>query len=202
MSQVEFVTSGDVLRFLERRPPVNVTPPVRQAGTLVPREGSPVLLVISGGQTGADRAGLDAALAVGLPIEGYIPKGRIAEDGIVPLRYGMTETNSTVYGHRTALNVKHSMATLVLGFKAVGDKDRSGTAKTVKLCQKHNRPCLQVQLHPVFSPSNKKVAEVLAWLRKRQVKVLNVAGPRESREVGIYEASLAFLKRVLGQEAT
>ena len=244
MSQLEFATSDDVLRLLNKRRPslecdccygrgwlyrvvpdgedddakevycdcpagdrrrVADGPPaqptqVAPAPLLIPRRGLTVEMVIGGGQTGADRAGHDAAKRVGLPTDGYCPAGRVAEDGTIPAEYEHTETGTSLYGERTALNVIHSSATLVLSFAEVSADDRSGTGKTIRLCQKHDRPCLTVTVHPEHTPSDRRVAEVLAWLRLRKVRVLNVAGPRESREQGLQRAATAFLVRVLGQE--
>jgi hypothetical protein len=219
VTDLAFATSADVERLLakhkdSRRSDDRPAAPDGQRGAdhqasgsvriLIPRRGIPVEMVIAGGQTGADRAGLDAALAVGLPIDGYCPKGRLAEDGLIPERFTLTETGTSDYGERTALNVKHSSASLVLSFRSHDDlmaDRRGGTAMTIRLCAKHERPCLPVQLHPTLRASDRMVAQVVAWLRKRQVRVLNVAGPRESKEPGLYAAALAFLTRVLGQEA-
>ena len=201
---LSFASSDDVLALLQRgkplRPVAAFSTPIETPRRLVPRNGIPTELVISGGQTGADRAGLDAALAVGLPIDGHCPAGRLSEDGTIPDIYPRRETGTCSYGERTALNVKHSVATLVLSFEPVDELSQSGSGKTVRLCKKHERPCLNVTLHPVHSPSEKSVAGVVAWLRKRNVVVLNVAGPRESKAPGLQAAATAFLIRVLGQE--
>lgn len=188
------VSSSDVLALLDRK---RVTPPTA-APTLIPRAGIPTRMVISGGQTGADRAGLDAALAVGLLISGYCPSGRRAEDGAIPPRYELVETGTADYGERTRLNVKHSSATLIAHF----DELTGGSLHTLKACRAMERPCLPVPLHPTLPASARMVAQVVGWLRKRQVIVLNVAGPRESGAPGIHAAALAFLTRVLGREVT
>lgn len=165
---------------------------------LVPRRGLPVQVVVSGGQTGADRAGLDAAIAVGIPHAGFCPKGRLSEDGSIPEQYRLEEASSSSYTQRTALNVKHAAATMLCHFD--GERLTGGSLLTQKLCKKHNRPLLMVGLHPTLSPSNKRVADVIAWLKKRQVTSLNIAGPRESKAPGIYDAVFEFLCRVLGRE--
>lgn len=189
-------TPEELARFAEACGEQYGTP----APILIPRRGIPVELVISGGQTGADRAGLDAALAVGLPIDGYCPAGRPAEDGVIDERYPLRETGSSGFGERTALNVKHSVATLLVSLHPIDVNVGGGSAKTLRLCHKHGRPCLPVQLHRTLPASGRMVAQVVAWLRKRNVIVLNVAGPRESKERGLYAAALAFLTNVLGQE--
>ena len=93
--------------------------------------------IISGGQTGVDRAALDAALETGIECGGFCPKGRRSEDGIIPEKYPLTETKTDQYPERTELNVKKSDATLVL---IDGEADR-GTALTISLCKLHHKPC-------------------------------------------------------------
>jgi len=101
--------------------------------------------IISGGQTGADRAGLDAAMEAGIPAGGCCPKGLLSEDGPVPERYTLTELNSASYPARTERNVKDSDGTLVLNI----GKLTGGTKNTVEFSEKHGKPCLVVQLeHP------------------------------------------------------
>jgi hypothetical protein len=137
-------------------------------------------LIISGGQTGADRGSLDAATACGLPTGGWVPKGRIAEDGVVPSRYmGMKETGSAGYGHRTSLNVIESAATILFTRGPLS----GGSALTLKLCKRHDRPCLHVNL-AAFDPT-KHVDGIRAWLQKYKPGILNVAGSRESKAPGI-----------------
>ncbi|PSQ85488.1 MAG: molybdenum cofactor carrier, partial [Bacteroidetes bacterium QH_2_63_10] len=70
--------------------------------------------IISGGQTGVDRAALDAALAFNVPVGGWCPKGRRAEDGQIPDRYPLEETPSEAYEQRTAWNVRDSDGTLII----------------------------------------------------------------------------------------
>lgn len=183
---IEFVSSDVVANYLRESP---TKPPPRMAS------GLPVELVVSGGQTGADRAGLDVALSIGLPIGGFVPAGRRTEDGALPDSYeGMTETRSASYTERTVLNVRHSNATLLFHFE---DEISGGTALTLKAAKKWGRPCLSVQLHPELHPSDDRVKEVRSWLRRRKVQVLNVAGPRESEAPGIHAQTSAFLLRVL-----
>ena len=97
-------------------------------------------LVISGGQTGVDRAGLDAAREAGIRTGGYCPQGRLAEDGAIPDCYPMTEMAGADYAARTEKNVIASDGTLVLN---LGDLS-GGTKVTVDCAKKHGRPCLTV----------------------------------------------------------
>lgn len=142
------------------------------------------LRIVSGGQTGVDRAALDAALKAGLPCGGWCPKGRRAEDGVIDERYSLTETPTANYAERTELNVVDSDGTLVL---SVGEPS-GGTALTVDFTRQHQRPCLVVDLNA--EPS---VAGVSDWIREHDIGVLNVAGPREDDNGTVYPAALAFL---------
>jgi predicted Rossmann-fold nucleotide-binding protein len=132
--------------------------------------------IISGGQTGVDRAALDVALELGIPCGGWCPKGRRAEDGVIPAKYPVQENKSTEYPPRTAMNVRVSDGTLVLTH---GEPDR-GTALTIGLAKRHKKPFLVVDLDKAPKP-----AELRKWIRGARIKVLNVAGPRESSCPGI-----------------
>jgi hypothetical protein len=143
--------------------------------------------VLSGGQTGVDRAALDAALEAGILCGGWCPKGRIAEDGRLPSRYPLRETPSESYAQRTEWNVRDSDGTLIL---TRGPLD-GGTALTEKCAGKLGRACLVIDLAEAPAP------EVISdWLRECKISVLNVAGPRESESLGIYREALEFLSGV------
>lgn len=135
-----------------------------------------------------DRAALDVARELGIPHGGWCPKGRLAEDGPIPLHYPLKETASPKYAQRTDWNVRDSDATLVL---TVGEPE-GGTALTVGLARKRGRPYRVIDL---ASPSDP--AETRAWLERWSAETLNVAGPRESSRPGIYERAAAFLREVL-----
>jgi len=131
--------------------------------------------IVSGGQTGVDRGALDAAMALGIPHGGWCPKGRLAEDGPVPSIYQLAETDSPVYAVRTERNVLDGDATLIL----CRGRPSGGTNLTLRLAQRHARPCLVVDLNkPVL-------AKIRRWLARIQPATLNVAGPRESQAPGI-----------------
>lgn len=149
-------------------------------------------LIISGGQTGADRGGLDAAITLGLAIGGWVPKGRVAEDGYVPSRYTpMKETGSRHYGQRTAANVIESDATILFTRGPLN----GGSALTLKLAQRHSKPCLHVNL-AAFDPA-RHVDGIRAWLQKYKPGILNVAGSRESKAPGIQTVVAKVLAVVL-----
>jgi hypothetical protein len=145
--------------------------------------------IVSGGQTGVDRAALDVALGLGLPCGGWCPKGRRAEDGPIAPHYPLTETASTAYPHRTRLNVRDSDGTFTL---TLGQPDR-GTALTIDLARRMKKPLLVVDLD---APAD--VAAVGAWIRNQRIEVLNVAGPRESTKPGIYAKAARFLRELVG----
>jgi len=144
--------------------------------------------IISGGQTGADRGALDAAIESGVAHGGWCPSGRRAEDGRIPDRYDLTETDSTEYPVRTERNVTDSDATLIL----CRGRPSGGTELTVRLAERHARPCL------ISNPDQPSaVAKVRSWLSRQGVEVLNVAGPRESQCPGIADSVKKFVSAVI-----
>ena len=152
-----------------------------------------MLKVVSGGQTGVDRAALDAARAAGLPCGGWCPRGRLAEDGPIDRVYPLVETPSADYAERTEWNVRDSDGTLVVARgRATG-----GTALTIALARRHGKPLLVVDLARQPSPQ-----EVSRWIGARAVGVLNVAGPRESQRPGIGREAGAFLERLFRLTST
>ncbi len=148
--------------------------------------------IISGGQTGVDRAALDAAIAVGLPYGGFIPKGRMAEDGPISEKYrDLTETDRSEYIYRTEKNVIHSDATLILGYVPMS----GGTEATNKFCHLHKKTHIFIDLDDT---DKNNIQKILVWLKKTQPKILNIAGPRESNYPGIYKKVRALLEKAFG----
>jgi len=150
------------------------------------------LKIISGAQTGVDRAALDAALAIGLAYGGSVPKGRRAEDGTVPAKYDrLTELKAVSYKVRTEQNVIDSNATLIFS----EGKPSGGTALTAEFAEKHKKPCHVV----VFQRMNSGVIveNVVDWLNEIKPAVLNVAGSRESKNPGIYLKTYDILRMIL-----
>ncbi len=144
--------------------------------------------IVSGGQTGVDRAALDAAISLGLEHGGWCPRGRLAEDGRLPDDYCLKETESPDYRVRTELNVLDSDATLILyrGWLS------GGTELTYRLAQEHQRPCMTIDLD--WKPDPARAAD---WLRSQGVGVLNVAGPRESQSPSITALARRFVVEML-----
>jgi hypothetical protein len=135
------------------------------------RGGAPVLRIVSGGQTGVDRAALDAAMLLGLDTGGWCPRDRRSEDGPIDSRYPLRETPDLAYAQRTEWNVRDSDATLIL----CRGEPRGGTARTADLARRYGRPLLVVDLDAGAGPG-----PALDWLHAHAIRVLNVAGPRES----------------------
>jgi hypothetical protein len=142
--------------------------------------------IVTGGQTGVDRAGLDAAIEAGCLIGGYCPKGRIAEDGIIPDRYPLIETESAEYKVRTELNVINSDGTLIINKGEL----TGGTKATHINAVENGKPFLIVQLEE--NPDPEIAAE---WIRANRIEVLNIAGPRESK-ADIYSDARDYLRNV------
>jgi Circularly permutated YpsA SLOG family len=140
--------------------------------------------VISGGQTGVDRAGLDAAQEAGIAIGGWCPKDRRAMDGVIPSSYPLTETESRGYAVRTEWNVRDSDATLIL---CIGNLS-GGTRLTADFARQYGKPLLIVDLQQLHDHK-----AVVAWLCRHAVQVLNIAGPREEDCPGCYASAKRFL---------
>ena len=148
--------------------------------------------IVSGGQTGVDRAALDVAIHLGIPHGGWCPQGRRAEDGPLEPIYRLQETESTNYAERTEKNVVDSDGTLILHAGPLS----GGTLLTLQLAQRHSKPCLAVDLaklppQPASSEQNPLTAS--RWIRDYGIETLNVAGPRESTSPGIGELARRFL---------
>ena len=146
--------------------------------------------IVSGGQTGADRGALDFAIKHGYIHGGWAPHGRLAEDGVIPVKYQLTEMAEGGYRQRTRRNVVDSDATLIVN---LGELD-GGTLATQVFAEKSGKPCLVVQADPGISEG--MVDSVIAWLRQHDVKILNVAGPRESKRPGICRLTSEMLTAV------
>ena len=146
--------------------------------------------IVSGAQTGADRAALDFAINHALPHGGWCPKGRRAEDGRIPPHYQLTETPSKDYEQRTRWNVRDSDATLII---SKSPTLTGGSEYTRRHAEELNRPCLHVH------PGNDDPQTIKTFLERNRVKTLNIAGPRESGESGIYDYVTEILERAFAR---
>ena len=146
--------------------------------------------IVSGGQTGVDRAALDWAISRGLPHGGWCPKGRRAEDGPIPERYLLKETESANYLGRTERNVMESDGTVIFTLKT---ELSGGSKRTGDFARKHKKPLLH--LHPGIEGPGGALA---AFVEGNGIEVLNVAGPRLSGAAGIGEFVTATLEAAVG----
>lgn len=149
--------------------------------------------IVSGGQTGVDRGALDAAIEFGLEHGGWCPRGRRAEDGTIPSRYELVETDSIDYQVRTEQNVIDSDGTLIL----YREQLLGGTLLTYRLARRHRKPCMRVD-----ASGGVDLPAVVRWLRSHRIEVLNVAGPRESSVPGISEVAFSLVMSLLTFPAT
>ena len=139
-----------------------------------------------------DRAALDAALEKNFPCGGWCPLGRKAEDGAIPACYPLKETESPDYEERTERNVADADGTLIL----TRGEPTGGTAFTIALARGYEKPCLVLDLEggDAVLPTT-----IQTWVRENNIRVLNVAGPRESNSPGIYNMAKALIKKVISQ---
>ena len=151
----------------------------------------PVIKLVSGGQTGADRAALDWAISQGITHGGWCPKGRRAEGGRIPDRYRLRETASPAYAARTEQNVQDSDGTVIF---SVSPRLTGGTLLTYELAQQHRKPLLH--LHRETTLPERRL---LAFLRQHSIRVLNVAGPRASQAPTVASFVASTLDRAMAE---
>jgi hypothetical protein len=152
--------------------------------------GQMVATIVSCGQTGADRAALDWAIARGIDHGGWCTKGRKAEDGVIDSRNKLRELDSPAYRARTRQNVIDSDGTLILNIGELSD----GTLETRLFAERLGKPYLVVQLEA--AGDGESVRPFLDWLGRNPILVLNVAGPRESKRPGICAKVRDFLDKL------
>lgn len=146
--------------------------------------------IISGGQTGADRAALDVALALGIPHGGWVPRGRWTEDGPLPPIYQMQECRSADPSVRTRRNVQMADATLIIAHGSLS----GGSALTRRWARAKGKHCLAINLERWTKAQARQ--KIIAWLQRWQPAVLNVAGPRASRDPLIYQHTYHLLLQI------
>lgn len=146
--------------------------------------------IISGGQTGADRAALDFAIKFDIPHGGWLPRGRKAEDGPLPEKYKLQETQDADYAFRTEKNVLNSDGTLIVSHGSLN----GGSELTQKFAETHYRPCLHVDL--TSQGAFQAAQAVHGWISENDIEIMNVAGPRSSKDPNIYKAVYHLLETV------
>jgi Circularly permutated YpsA SLOG family len=144
--------------------------------------------IVSGGQTGVDRAALDVAMERGIPCGGWCPAGRWAEDGPIDPRYPLRETPSADPAERTEWNVRDSDGTALL----VAAGESPGTVLTWDVARRLGRP-----VYPWRLDALPDAGHFRRWLQRYGIRTLNVAGPRESESPGVYTAARDWLRAVL-----
>jgi hypothetical protein len=145
--------------------------------------------ILSGGQTGVDRAALDFAIEFSLPHGGWCPRGRKAEDGPIDERYQLAETPSPRYSQRTEWNVRDSDATVVF---SIASEVSGGTALTIAIAQRLGKPWLHLSAEAVSAEGADPAEVLLDFLVAHRVSRLNIAGPRASQEPEV----AAFVRQV------
>jgi hypothetical protein len=153
----------------------------------MPNKQNSIQRIVSGGQTGADRAGLAWAIRAQIPHGGWCPKGRQAEDGIIPAQYRLVETPLRDYSQRTTWNVRDSDGTVIF---SCNPSLYGGSALTQKITADLSRPVIHVHAGLGIQSAGKKLRD---FVQQHGIKALNIAGPRESHEPDV----AAFVEQLL-----
>lgn len=155
--------------------------------------------IVSGGQTGADIAGLEVAKKFGLETGGTMPFGYLTLDGCKPEYkelYGIQDHRSSSYVPRTRKNVKDSDGTIRLAYKF----ESAGEICTLKAIQNYKKPHIDVDLN-----DPRPVVDVIHWLGENSIEILNIAGNSEKTHCGTHSAATKYLEELflaLGLQAT
>ena len=144
--------------------------------------------IISGGQTGADQAALDVAINLGISYGGWIPKGRITENGVLSEKYKLKEMETSNYNKRTEQNVIDSDGTLIVSH----GKLTGGSDYTREMALYHKRSFLHIDLNETIAFQAAK--RIRSWISEQGIKILNVAGPRASKDPNIYQSTVDILE--------
>ena len=152
--------------------------------------------IVSGGQTGADRAALDFAIRHNITHSGWVPKGRKAEDGTLPYKYHLQEMPTGEYSERTEKNILDSDGTLIISHGIL----TGGSALTKELAKLYRKPWIHIDLEA--TPYPKASSMIREWIRHNGIKVMNVAGAMASKDPKIYQAVTELLEAVKRVRAT
>ena len=147
--------------------------------------------IISGAQTGADRAALDAAIQVGLSHGGSVSKGRMAEDGRIPVKYNLKEMPTKSYPKRTEQNVIDSDGTVTISHGPL----TGGSKLTQNLARRRKKPCLHIDIHKI--PQFLAATKINKWVIEHDIETLNVAGSRASGDPEIYRDTKFIIEGAL-----
>jgi len=155
-----------------------------------------MMVIVAGGQTGADQAALDAAIACGFPHKGWCPKGCIAENGIIPDRFKLQETQTSDYSERTKLNIRDSDGTLIF-VPQLPLEITDGTVLTINEAKTKKKAYYIVDYSKLID-----YKPILQWIKQHKIHILNVAGPRESSTLGTYQSVLSAMSNLLALAKT
>jgi len=144
--------------------------------------------IVSGGQTGVDRAALDMALELGISCGGWCPKGRKARDGVIPECYPLRETDTAGYMKRTKMNVLDSDGTLILYLDALA----GGSEFTFEFARKRNKPVKAIDM----ATHQESYSQVIEWIKRSDIQILNIAGPSEKDELNIHGQTSHYLREL------
>jgi hypothetical protein len=147
--------------------------------------------IISGGQTGVDRGALDACLDLSFNCGGWCPAGRLAEDGAIDKKYPLRETEENEYSARTIKNIEEADGTLIIA----PENFSGGTLFTYEIAKKKGKPVLVITPNP--ADNSLKISAIIEWLVSHSIKILNVAGPRESQWPGAWSKSKQLISQLL-----
>jgi len=150
--------------------------------------------IISGGQTGADQAALDAAIKWKIPHGGWIPKGRITEAGRLPNKYKLTEMPTDSYPKRTEQNVIDSDGTIIISHGPL----TGGSKYTREKAEEHNKPYLHIDLNKIHA--FQAAHAVKKWASDNHIQTLNVAGSKASKDRFVYQATMHLLTTLFHME--
>ncbi len=158
--------------------------------------------IVSGGQTGVDRAALDVAINLGICHGGWCPKGRIDETGIIPIKYdtlievsGDFSDEKENYDARTKLNIIDSDGTLIIvPSLPVPYHIKDGTVLTIAEVKERKKPFIIIGLNELIDDN---ISKCIEWIHENDIKELNFAGPRESVCSGVYDSAFLFLMNLM-----
>jgi hypothetical protein len=150
--------------------------------------------IISGGQTGAEQAALDAAIQCHIPYDGWIQKGRLTEAGRLPNKYKLTGMPTDSYAKKAEQNIIDSDGTLIISHGNLTGEPKHAQKKA----EKHKKPFLHIDLERVNAFQAAHV--VKKWASDNFIETLNVSGPSVSEDKYIYQSAMRLLTVVFHME--